>query len=1739
MLETTTETTHEQMPAPRALGSGSLVDHFKIIRRVGRGGMGEVFLARDTLLGRKVALKLVRRRLRSDKGAERFLHEARTTARFSHPHIVTIYAVGQYDGYPYLALEFLEGQSLRDRLNEGRIGVKEAMRVGIAVAEALDEAHAHKVLHRDLKPENVVIPQDGRLRVVDFGLAQVNQTIDEMETMRDGEALDLPGDEVRRGVLQGTPAYMAPEHWAQQEPGEAADIWALGVILFELAAGRRPFNTSSVREIVTLVSGREPAPSLTAIDGVPPAYADLVARCLEKEAERRPSATEAAESLRQMLATARGRPIAEYPFRGLQSYGERHAHLFFGRDAEVDAFLERVRDVPVLPVVGPSGAGKSSFVQAGVIPRLKDQESWIVVRLRPGPRPFRALANRLCADDSLSGELTPSLPFQRPDSSQPSTPDDLERQLTATPKLLSLLLEWIATIHNARVLLFVDQLEEVFTLGHDDHAARRFLEAICSAADDAEQPTRVVFTLREDFLGRLAGAPGVRQALSDVTLVAPPGPEMLEEILVEPVKAFNHRFEDRSLVDRMVEAARHEAASLPLLQFTAHQLWERRDRGSRCLTRAAYDAIGGVAGALATHADGVLEGLPASSLEVVRGLLLRLVTPERTRRLVPLSHLLDGLGGETAEIINRLVHARLLSVRKSRDHEDEEAEVELAHESLISGWEQLSRWIERSREDLTFLEEVGRAAELWERRGRREDDLLHGDTLQEALSMLERCTTSVPDQLRRFLESARRHRERRARRRRWLVALVVALALAVAAVLAVQKHQADRQRQVARSGWAEAQREAALAAVTRGDVLEARAKLRGSLETEDSSLARTLWWRLSREPLVWRRGLPAGVYGAAFAPDGRTVAAACQNRLVYLVDTRTKHARALRGFPDQVLSITYSPSGESLAAGTWSGQVIVRDLQRGGGSGGYRVFAGHAAAVRWLAFSPDGLLLASVSLDRTVRVWDLARGKAMRIFRPPSAALGVSFDPSGERIATGGQDGKIRVWGLASGKKRVLGGERGPVAEVCFSPDGRLLAAGNTDGTILIHKVTSPTAPRPQEPLVLTGHRAGINGLRFSRDGRLLASASSDHTIRLWDIASGRAVKVIRGHEAGVYGLGFSRDGSRLVSGSKDRTIALWRVDVGSMTRSASGHRGPVYGVAISPDRRLVATGGDDATVCVREVKSGALKRRLRGHSARVYSVAFSPDGRFLASGSEDRTIRLWDLCSEHKYRVLGGHWAGVVSVAFSPDGKLLASAGRDRRIRLWEIETAAQRRVIQVRVNTVTFSPDSQLLAATGRDGAIRVFHVADGHETRVLRGHRSEAMGAGFTPAGDQLVSSGVDGTVRLWDLRSGEHKVLDRRKVRRYYLGVSPTERLVGVPQADGDVLLLPLDPAGGQRRLVGHRAEVNYLQFSRDGRLVATTSDDNTVRLWDPRTGLPVWRAPVMLGSPPRILTHQGWLEPGAPGPAAPGIDDRLRSAIEEGATRGDADRDGKTLCLGLGDRVELWDIPAARRLAASRVAGLRRLVAVDNTCAALGDRGVQLLPASSRSGRGGLFKASAVARSRGKLLLAIDHRVLVLERGARRASYAADEGVTALTLVGRWLALGFADGEISLVATGGKLRPPTISFEKLPTTAAVRLLEGPRDTLIAGHADGSVGIWSLKSGVRLDHARLHGPVAHLRVHGGKLYAASELGDHAAMDLSAFQVDYCELMRQIWREVPVVWRNRTAAVLPPPPDHRCAR
>jgi len=278
-------------PAGNRLLPGAQVDHYQIERLLGGGSMGEVYLAQDTILRRPVALKLIRSAaLCAPRAAERFLFEARATARVHHPNIVTIHAVGEHAGRPYLVLEYVEGQTLRERLAAGRPEAPEAIRIALGIARALQAAHAKGILHRDLKPENVMLTRQ-ELRVLDFGLAKSFEVQSTSDAASDG----LTFRTETRG-LRGTPAYMAPEQWERREATPATDVWALAVMLVELLTGRPPFAGGELLELARHV-GRAQAEVPARLEGVPSKLAGLIGRCLAAAPGARPTVEELIHAL--------------------------------------------------------------------------------------------------------------------------------------------------------------------------------------------------------------------------------------------------------------------------------------------------------------------------------------------------------------------------------------------------------------------------------------------------------------------------------------------------------------------------------------------------------------------------------------------------------------------------------------------------------------------------------------------------------------------------------------------------------------------------------------------------------------------------------------------------------------------------------------------------------------------------------------------------------------------------------------------------------------------------------------------------------------------------------------------------------------------------------------------------------------------------------------------------------------------------------------------------------------------------------------------------------------------------------------------------------------------------------------------------------------------------------------------------------------------------------------------------
>jgi WD40 repeat protein/serine/threonine protein kinase len=1745
------------------LAPGTFVDHFRVVRLLGQGGMAQVYLARDTRLGRKVALKVIRPDvLGAGEASERFLFEARATARFNHPHIVTIHAVGEHRGRPYVALEYLEGQSLRERIDESRPSVAEALRIGLSIAEALAEAHASQVLHRDLKPENVVIPRDGRLRVVDFGLAQTLSEED-IEAAADSEpshealADTALGDtrsgfQSRGGGLRGTPYYMAPEQWTGVACSGATDVWALGVMLYEMVTGRRPYRAPTAITLAVKVCNPDPAPPMSTLTEVRPDLDAVVSRCLEKDPAQRPTAPEVVQTLRDMLHRHPGAAgEEESPFRGLLPFGERHAGFFFGRDAEVEVFLERLRDEPILPVVGPSGAGKSSFVQAGVIPRLREQGKWTVLRLRPGSQPFRTLAARLRTGEStVHDRASPTLPVISEElgaSSRPSLEggddEQLARELRDSPTRLNLELQRLAERASGHVLLFVDQLEELYTQVQDEAVRRAFMRAVCTAADDRLEPVRVMFTLREDFIGRLAEGDEARDALGHVMVLRSPDSSALEEIVTRPAEAVGYRYDDPKLVSEMVSAVGGEPACLPLLQFVTRTLWDRRDRSGRLLRRAVYDEVGGVAGALAFHADGVLDGMSEEQARLARDLLLMLVTPQGTRRSVVRHEVLQALGGSAEEVLDRLTQSRLVTVRRTGGRGSGGVELELAHESLIRSWKRLARWIDDCQDDLSFLDDITQAAELWDRRGRRAEELWADEAYREARRNLERCARRPGELAQQFLEAARvedarRRRRKRLRRLAWTVGLstTTCLALLVALAFARQKAQAVDQREQAIGRWSEAEREAARNALLRGEVLEARARVRRALQLRDTTLGRALWWRLQREPLRWKRRLASAAYDVAFSPDGRTVAVAGQDEVIHLFDTDTLASRELRGHDDQVFSVAFSPDGKRLASGTWSGAVRIWDLE----TGRFEELEGHTNQVWTLGFSPDGSVLASGSHDTTVRLWDLGHGAKSTVLRDHTGPVGgLAFDARGKTLVTVAYDGTARVW------QHPWDRPSRPIVvpmshDVAISPDGRTIALGGMDRVVRLVNVSSGEVERE-----LRGQGAEVTVVAFSPDGSKLASAGDDGSVRIWDATNGETWSVLPGDRQGIHGLDVSPDGRSLATAASSGTIALWDVRARRRAegRALEGHRGAVRAAVFAPRGGIVASAGEDGSIRIWDSTRGEVIAVLQGHTDAVTALGFSPSGRRLASGSADRSVLIWRTDTWTQDQVLAGHDGSVNGVTFCGGDTVLVSGAFDATVREWDLApgTETKRLIGHTHgIQHVACSADAELVASASLDRTVRIWNRSSGVLERSLDGHEAGVWGAAFVPDGRSLVSGGEDGDLRLWDLVTGEARVIGTHPGRVYSVAAHPSGRQVASAGSDGTAWLWEIG-SGEHRVLTGHRAEVNSVEYSHDGAFIVTSSDDGTVRLWDAGSGRAVWRAPLVLPrehAAPVLFSHRGtevldeemnrW-DPG---------DRRWARAVSQTARLASVTGDAGVLCLVThDDALEIWDLGEDDRSTAGSVPCAIQVLATPLGCVTLADGTARfhgLDGSESVLGDG----VRAMALEGDEVLAATDQAVSVLGLdGEERASHPVGAGVCAVLRTGEWLVLGFCNGSLELSPLqAGRPRVVT-SFERTPSSSVVALAEGPAGTLIAGFANGLVGLWDVATGFQIEQVPLHGAAVHLVVRDGVLHAATDLGDHAVLDLSVLEQPRCDLLRRIWDEVPVLWEGGAPIPTPPPREQEC--
>jgi formylglycine-generating enzyme required for sulfatase activity len=746
--------------SPSVAGVPEAFDGYLLVRALGRGAMGEVYLAKDTVLDRPVAVKLIASLEPGPIARERFLREARAIARLQHPNVVAVYRAGEVAGLPYLVSELVRGGSL-DQLPLPFVDAQ-LLHVCTGLASGLAAAHRRGVLHRDLKPANALMSDDGEVKLCDFGLAKLVGVADTSNALSAVSATDGSagggGDLTRAGALVGTPRYMAPEQWRSEPATMRSDLYSLGAMFYKLSSGVSATAGENMEELRHSVLSGAVRSLPEIVPGLDPAFCAIVHRCLSVDPAERPASADDVLAELVALATPAAKVPAGNPYRGLRAFDAEHRALFFGRRADSLTVLERLRSDSLVVVAGDSGVGKSSLCRAGVVPlvidgALHEERAWTAVRLVPGRHPLAELLRAL-APFVEGGET------------------GLASQLASDPRAASRRL--CAGLGSARgLLLMVDQLEELVTEADVDE---RDVAALVLAELSSHIPgVKMLATARGDFLTRLAALPGFGHEMSRALyLLGPLDRTQLREAVTGPARASSLRFESEAMVETLVAAAAAAPAALPLLQFALAELWDRRDSSRSVIPSAALDAIGGVDGALARHADGVLATMAPTERKRARRLLTQLVTVEGTRAYRGEAELV-GDDEVARAALRALVRGRLLAVHAD---DDGQSIYEVAHEALLSGWTTLRAWLDGDAERRAVHQRLAASAAEWERLAGARSVLWGAPQLAEA-ARVDLSASIAGGRERRFIDASLREERRRTWRTR---AMIVAAPLLVAAL---------------------------------------------------------------------------------------------------------------------------------------------------------------------------------------------------------------------------------------------------------------------------------------------------------------------------------------------------------------------------------------------------------------------------------------------------------------------------------------------------------------------------------------------------------------------------------------------------------------------------------------------------------------------------------------------------------------------------------------------------------------------------------------------------------------------------------------------------------------------------------------------------------------------------------------------------------------------------------------------
>lgn len=1421
---------------------------YRLLEQAGTGAFSIVWKGMQPSVDREVAIKQIRAELASrPEFIRRFEAEARLVAHIEHPHIVPLIDYWRDPDSAYLVMRWLSGGTLERRLDDGRLSIVETLTLARQIGGALSAAHGHGVIHRDVKTANILFDDSGHAFLGDFGIAM--------------SATESAGPEA--ALSPGSPVYAAPEQIRHEQLGPEADVFSLGVVLYECFAGAPPFPAvSSVDEMIDRQL-HTPFPALTTLADVPLAVSDAVERATAKAPGDR--FTTIADFVKALDAAVEASPAevgndgtgsvlingdVANPYIGLRAFDETDTDRFFGRERLVDQLVERLSGNTIrsrcVVVIGPSGSGKSSVVRAGLIPALRNgaapgSERWFTTTMVPGTDPF----------ESIEAALLRIAVHQ---------PSSLHSQLRDGPRGILRGIRRCISNDNDRVLLVIDQFEELFTRSPERSAdTTNFLDALAVAVEDPTTPLRVVITLRADYFHRPLEHAAFAPILSDTAVtVMPLAADELERAIVEPARRAGVGFEP-GLVARLVAESSGQPSPLPLLQYTLGELFDRRQADSAVLSIDLYDELGGLSGALATRADALYDTGNQQQQATIRRVFGQLTSPDQDGADLRRRRAVADLGTDqtTKWVLEQYSLARLLTF--DRDTATREPTVEIAHEALLREWPRLAMWLTDDAELLTTLDGIATAANAWGAGGRVETDLYRGGRLDTAIDVANAAPGHLRSLDQEFVAASRAagEEERKAeqsrlvRLRRLVGAAAVALVVALVAG-GIAWRQSERADNEARA----AEREAATA-VEANEEAQAQTQLadeRASAERAATDRARVA--AIVSNSAALRTENPEVALLLALEADTRASDATTRQAVL--------NALVERGLPQASVSLYSPPDDDSCTGGA---QYVSAD-------GGTRFFATEAAMISQ----------------------NLLTGEVIDHGPPPEACAAWIGDPDvGLRWA--GFLGGGHWFGPYDGELTPIDGRRrgGPLTRA-FAGDRLLFGANGPNGptAIVVDATTGEQVGTPLTELVLSDPQsAAVNpdGTAFavgaispeapgdpSGDGRLflIDAATGAETLRV--ALANEVVRVAFDPSSGEI-ITLSRQGELItIDPSNGEVLAQTEVAVNGFDR-----------LGVRPDGLVVITSRGQVELIDRRAGRVATPLRLLGRSviradgtvinvvdgrARLVNLDTGPliesswpvDPSALVEFGvgqagvvrADGTAEIVDLTTGERSTLELVDTDGVPfpAIAVYPEQEGVLAFSDDGRIGRWTDGRQVEETTAPTNTGSLTISRGQQSDLDDGPPGAafaglgalLGYNRITGSTEENYLLDLNSGQLGVPLRISGllglDVSAYPAADGGLHVMG-STGRMRTYDASGTRTTEIetGLMDLSAVAGVTSTGllafgGPSGAVIIDPGSESVEILDDVGSVATLGFAREGELLVIVGADGTVRLWDIDLGQPV-------------------------------------------------------------------------------------------------------------------------------------------------------------------------------------------------------------------------------------------------------------------------------------------------------------